>query len=144
MKYKTARAILYRGDEYLFAVHSRFYGARTPRWGLVGGGVEWPETPLETVARELHEELELRITDFVEIGDFQYKRAMHKVYAAEVWGEPGEIDDTELLDVRWFSEVDVQGLRERNALHAGYELTALRLLKAKLKASSVGSTTQRY
>ncbi|MDA1074123.1 MAG: NUDIX hydrolase [Proteobacteria bacterium] len=144
MKYRTARAILYRDERYLLAVHSRFRFARQRRWGLPGGGIEWRETPLETVARELHEELEVRITDFIEVGDFQYKKAMHKVYAAHMVDDPGEVDDTELLDLRWFSEDDLRGLRDRNALHAGYELTAVRLLKAKLTANQTVANNARY
>jgi hypothetical protein len=36
-RYKTARCILYRGDRYPLAVHSRFWRLSNRRWGLPGG-----------------------------------------------------------------------------------------------------------
>lgn len=47
-------------------------------WGLVGGGVKRQETPLDAIAREIHEELGLRIP----------KEKFRKL---GVYGEPGRI-----------------------------------------------------
>ena len=47
-------------------------------WGLVGGGVKKTEEPLEAIAREIHEELGLRIP----------KARFEKL---AVYGEPGRI-----------------------------------------------------
>jgi len=47
-------------------------------WGLVGGGVKRQETPLEAIAREIYEELGLRVP-------------MHQFKKLGVYGEPGRI-----------------------------------------------------
>lgn len=47
-------------------------------WGLVGGGVKKTESPLQAIAREIHEELGLRITHD------QFRKLA-------VYGEPGRI-----------------------------------------------------
>ena len=150
--YKTARCILYRepphsstststsgytdgihANDYLLAVHSSFWGKSRKRWGLPGGQIEWGESPEIAVTRELQEELAIYVPKLIEIGPYPYKRSLHMVYAA-VLDEPlGEWDDSELLDVRWFSEADVAALHTDDALHASYELDAIRALMQKLE-----------
>lgn len=130
--YKTARCILYREHEYLLAVHSSFWGVRRQRWGIPGGQIEWGETPDIAVRRELEEELSIFVNDLIEIGPFTYKKSLHMVYAAEVNEPIRTWDDSELLDVRWFREEAVQALADDKALHAAYELDAIRALKQKL------------
>jgi len=130
--YKTARCVLYRGNEFLLAVHSSFWGRQHRRWGLPGGQIEWGESPESAVSRELEEELSLFTMDLMEIGPFPYKKALHMVYAAEVMDPIRDWDESELIDIRWFSETDVEALKVSNALHANYELEAIRALKQKL------------
>lgn len=47
-------------------------------WGLVGGGVKKQETPLQAIAREIYEELGLRIS-------------LERFQKLSVYGEPGRI-----------------------------------------------------
>lgn len=130
--YKTARCVLYREDRFLLAVHSSFWGRQHRRWGLPGGQIEWGESPQSAVARELEEELSVYIPELIEIGPFPYKKALHMVYAAELVDPISDWDNSELLDIRWFSEPGIEALKEGNALHANYELDAIRALKQKL------------
>lgn len=130
--YKTARCVLYRDDEYLLAVHSSFWGVRRRRWGLPGGEIEWGESPDAAVRRELEEELSVFVPELLEIGVFHYKKSLHMVYGAELNEVIVDWDDSELLDIRWFSEDAVLELAEDNALHAAYELDAIRALNQKL------------
>ena len=45
------------------------------------------------------------------------------------WQSPiSNFDDTELLKIGWFTLGVVQGLADRGALHAGYEIDVVRLL----------------
>jgi 8-oxo-dGTP pyrophosphatase MutT (NUDIX family) len=133
-RFKTARCILYREDQYLLAVHNRFRHIAQPRWGLPGGQVEWGEAPSLTAARELEEELGVQVTDLIEVGAYPYKQAMHMVYAAPVPAEITSFDTSELIDIAWFTEPEVAGLRHRSALHADYELDAIRRLRRHLDA----------
>ncbi len=130
-RYKTARCILYREDRYLLAVHNRFWPGNR-RWGLPGGQIEWGEAPEVAAARELEEELQIYHPDLVEVGAYKYKHAMHMVYAAPIEHEIDSFDDTELLDIGWFNETEVAKLSARSALHADYELEAIRRLRGHL------------
>ncbi len=134
-RFKTARCILYRDDQYLLAVHSSFWYARERRWGLPGGQIEWGETPLTAAQRELREELHVAVPELLEVGAFSYKRALHMVYAAPLNEEIVRYDDRELLDIGWFSERDVEVMKADRTLHANYELEAIRTLKEKLYAA---------
>lgn len=139
-RFKTARCILYREDRYLLAIHNRFW-AGTRRWGLPGGQVEWGESPHDAAARELEEELEIHLPSLTEIGAYDYKRARHMVYAAELNQDIESFDDTELLDVRWFTEAEIASLAGRATLHAGYELDAVRRLRALLDRPRIAAAS---
>ncbi len=130
--YKTARCILYRQDRFLLAVHSSFWGRQPQRWGLPGGRIERGEGPAEAAAREIEEELSLHLPTLMEVGAYPYKRALHMVYAAEIAEPVRDWDESELLDVGWFSEEEVARMQARNRLHADYELDAIRALLGKL------------
>ena len=131
--YKTARCILFRDDEYLLAVHSSFWGVKQRRWGLPGGQIERGESAESAVLRELEEELSVYVPKLIKVGPFPYKKSLHMVYAAE-FNEPIEdYDDSELLAIKWFREDDVEALHHGNALHASYELHAIRALKQILE-----------
>ena len=139
-RFKTARCILYREDRSLLAIRNRFWaGAR--RWGLPGGQVEWGESPMTAAARELEEELELQVPALTEVGAYSYKRAMHMVYAAPLDRDIETFDETELLDVRWFTESDIARLQNEATLHAGYELDAVRRLLTRLDADGLAAAS---
>lgn len=123
--YKTARCILYREDQFLLAIHGRVWRPHR-RWGLPGGQIERGESALGAATRELAEELQVRVSGLIEIGAYSYKRALHMVYAAPWHEEISGFDTNELSDVRWFSESEVESLHATSALHAGYELEAIR------------------
>lgn len=131
-RFKTARCILYRDDEYLLAIHSSFWYRREKRWGLPGGQIEWGESPRKTAQRELREELHVFVPELLEVGAYSYKRALHMVYAAPLTDEILKYDDTELLEIGWFSETAVESMKADRTLHADYELEAIRKLKLKL------------
>lgn len=132
---KTARCILYHEDAFFLAVHSSFWRSKKPRWGIPGGGIEWRETPEQAVRRELHEELKVEVGELLDLGDFIYKRAKHRVLAAPYPHRIDDFDDRELLDIGWFSSQEIFQMERANKLHAGYEADAIRALRAKLKSS---------
>jgi 8-oxo-dGTP pyrophosphatase MutT (NUDIX family) len=130
-QFKTARCILYRDNRFLLAIHNKFWpGAR--RWGLPGGQIERGESARVAAARELEEELQVYVPDLQEVGAYPYKRALHMVFAAPIDTDIGEFDDSELLEIGWFSEQSVVALKARAALHANYELEAIQRLLSQL------------
>lgn len=131
-RFKTARCILYRGDSYLLAVHNRFRFHTQKRWGLPGGQIEWGESAHTAACRELEEELQIYLPKLLEVGAWAYKRHQHMVFAAPLDEDVTDYDETELLDIRWFTEAEVAGLKGRSLLHADYELEAIRRLRAQL------------
>jgi NADH pyrophosphatase NudC (nudix superfamily) len=130
--YKTARCVLYRDDQFLLAIHGSFWGRAHQRWGLPGGQIEWGESPESAVARELEEELSIYVQEFLEIGPYPYKKALHMVFAAKLTEPIRDWDDSELIDVQWFSLDAVTELKASNRLHADYELDAIRALQQML------------
>ncbi len=125
-RYRTARCVLRFEDRFLLAVHSSFWARRDQRWGLPGGGIERGEEPVVAVQRELEEELELYLQDFTEVGAYHYKGNDHMVFGAESDRLVLEYDDTELLDLRWFTLGELLDMDMDRKLHAGYELQAVR------------------
>jgi 8-oxo-dGTP pyrophosphatase MutT (NUDIX family) len=113
-------------DRYLLAIHSSFWAKSDQRWGLPGGGIERGEAPVDAVQRELEEELDIYINDFTELGAFYYKGHDHMIFGAESHRHIDSYDEKELLDLRWFSLLELQDLDRQRKFHAGYELQAIR------------------
>ena len=113
------------GDEFFLAIHSSFWAKQIQRWGLPGGNIERREEPEYAVRRELEEELNLFVPDFVEIGAFRYKGHEHMVFGAEIFEKISSYDDSELLDIGWYNLNEINQLEQDQLLHAGYELEAI-------------------
>lgn len=90
-------------------------------WGLVGGGVKRQESPLQAIAREIHEELGLRISSdrFTKLGvygepgriaayqDGSIWRMVVVVFSLELEEEPEIILSAESRDMRFFSKEEL-------------------------------------
>lgn len=127
---RTARCLLVDGERHLLVVHAGKGRDRKPRWGLPGGHIDPGEAPERAALRELEEELELRLEGdaLAHIDDYPYKGSWHRVYTAP-WERPiARFDQTELLEIGWFSVGEVQELADSDALHAGYEIDVVRQL----------------
>ncbi len=109
----------------LLAVHSSFWAKPNRRWGLPGGGIEWREAPEVAVKRELREEFELSVDDVTEVGAYRYKGHQHMVYGADIDRQITYYDDSELLEIDWFSLSEIADLADHGKLHAGYEFDAI-------------------
>ena len=93
-------------------------------WGLVGGGVKRQETPLEAIAREIHEELGLRVCKdrFEKLGvygepgriavyrDGSIWRMVVVVFRLELDEEPDMVISAESEDMRFFSKEELKDI----------------------------------
>lgn len=91
-------------------------------WGLVGGGVKKQETPLQAIAREIKEELGIRISEkaFQKLGVYgepgriaAYKdgsiwRMVVVVFRLELEKFPDMVISHESADLRFFSKEELQ------------------------------------
>lgn len=125
---RTARCVLVDDDRHLLVVHAGKGRRRNPVWGLPGGHIDPGEAPDRAARRELAEELYLDVSDMRFIDDYAYKGSWHRVYTAPCQSPISKFDDTELLEIDWFTVGEVQKLADRGALHAGYEIDVVRLL----------------
>ena len=93
-------------------------------WGLVGGGVKKQETPLQAIAREIHEELGLRIPQeqfcklavYGEPGriaayrDGSIWRMVIVIYGLELDTEPKMTISAESRDLKFFSKEELKDI----------------------------------
>ena len=93
-------------------------------WGLVGGGVKKQETPLQAIAREIQEELGLRISQeqfcklavYGEPGriaayrDGSIWRMVIVIYGLELQTEPEMTISAESRDLRFFSKEELKDI----------------------------------
>lgn len=93
-------------------------------WGLVGGGVKRQETPLDAIAREIHEELGLRVPkeQFKKLGvygepgriaayqDGSIWRMVVVVFSLELEKEPEIVISAESRDMRFFSKEELRNI----------------------------------
>ena len=93
-------------------------------WGLVGGGVKRQESPLDAIAREIFEELGLRVpkNKFQKLGvygepgriaayqDGSIWRMVVVVFALDLEKEPDIILSAESRDMRFFSKEELNDI----------------------------------
>lgn len=93
-------------------------------WGLVGGGVKRQETPLDAIAREIHEELGLRVSKdkFRKLGvygepgriaayqDGSIWRMVVVVFSLELEKEPEIVLSAESRDMKFFSKEELNNI----------------------------------
>ena len=93
-------------------------------WGLVGGGVKRQETPLDAIAREIHEELGIRVSKdkFRKMGvygepgriaayqDGSIWRMVVVVFSLELEKEPEIVLSAESRDMRFFSKEELNDI----------------------------------
>lgn len=124
--FRTARCVIGNGDRFLLVVHSNRLRINRGRWGLPGGRLHPGEDFFSAARREIREELHIALGDLIEVGEYRYKGALHKVVGA-IYEQPiVRFDRREILQVRWLTLADVEALSQSDRLHAGFEHDAIR------------------
>ncbi len=100
------------------------------KWGLPGGHVERNEDGVETVRRELREELYLQSSDihtddYLMLGDYYYRQNHHRIYGADIAQPIARYDKRGLTKIAWFPIDSIQQIARDGNLHAGYEVDAV-------------------
>ena len=89
-----------RGDEILLARHHRF----SQRFTVIAGFVEPGETLEECVAREVHEEVGVDVSDirYVASQSWPFPGSLMIGFTADYAGGEITVETTELIEARWF------------------------------------------
>ena len=105
-----------------------------PKWGLPGGRVERGEEPLAGLKRELVEELHLRVSRAVELGDWWHRTENYRVFGSEAGRAVRWFDERELRAVAWLTYPQVVDLADAGRLHKGFELEAIHEFRRRFPA----------
>jgi mutator protein MutT len=125
----VAGGLLIRGERLLLAKRSETKAFYPGVWDLVGGHCEPGETPVETLVRELEEEIGVRATGFEELRALELAELRYHVFVVTSWyGEPRLAND-EHSELRW---VSLEEARELELADASYP----ELLRAALEATA--------
>jgi len=76
-------------------------------WETIGGSIEKGESAEKALAREVKEELGVKIKDFQYFRDYQYKDQTFKVFIVGLDREPVPNKD-DFTDWGWFSESEIE------------------------------------
>src|SRR5262252_1825867 len=119
------RCILRCGQRYLLAQHNSRRRENVGKWGLPGGRLKSREEPRAALRRELIEELGLRVTSLVEIGDWWHRGENHRVFGCDVAEATQSFAPDELLAIDWFEYTEISVLEADGRLKTGFELDAI-------------------
>ena len=123
----AVRAILIEDGRILFIHHLFRDPAMFDKWTFPGGRLDAHETdPLETLHREMREELSLEIEVLGEIGVF-YSRARldYTIFAARPLGPIGPLHPEEIHKIIWLTPAEVYEYHSRDKLQFGFEMEAV-------------------
>jgi 8-oxo-dGTP pyrophosphatase MutT (NUDIX family) len=123
-RFRTVRCIIRQGDRFLLVIH-RGARAAARRWGLPGGRIEERESLEDTARREIREELGIILGPLIEVGDYRYKGARHKVLGTEYSDRIIAFHRAELRKIGWHTLEEVVALARAGNLHAGFEHHAI-------------------
>ncbi len=96
------RALIIKGQKTLLVKHSY-----RPLWYMPGGGVDYKETGIQAVRRELEEEVNISCENFELFGFYHSEQEHHDDYVAlyvtHLSEDKYKIDEQEIAQANWFS-----------------------------------------
>lgn len=116
-KFQTAHAILLLSGKYVLQLRDDKPTISAPgQWSLFGGKIDSEETPLQTIQREVREELGIKPAKFIELWPIDYFAPFEKenvrtwLYAADVAMVWPDHQLKEGKDVKAFSYEELKDL----------------------------------
>jgi 8-oxo-dGTP pyrophosphatase MutT (NUDIX family) len=128
------RSVLRHHNKFLLADHGSGRRGKPPKWGLPGGRLLPDEDPGACLRRELDEELRLRVSTVVELGDWWHREENYRVFGAELRRAARWFDGRELKAIAWLSFAEVEHIAGEGLLHKGFELEAIAELRRRFPA----------
>jgi len=131
----VTNAIIADGDRVLLVKANRGFAAGW--WNVPGGFVEWDETPVECLKRELKEELGINVTraTLLAVPSHKFDTSPYYmvafVYLVEVSSKELRLDRTELDEAAWFPLAKAAQETRNPFAKEGFALMAARLKAAK-------------
>lgn len=120
----AVRGLIIKDEKILFIHHLFNDPALFGKWTFPGGRLDPNESdPLETLHREMQEELSVDIEVIGQVGVF-YSRsgADYTIYAARPLGPIGPIQTDEIREIIWLTPAEVYEWHIREKLQFGFEM----------------------
>jgi 8-oxo-dGTP pyrophosphatase MutT (NUDIX family) len=123
------RCVLTDGRRFLLVQNNSRRPENRGKWSLPGGRLKTREQARAGVRREVAEELGLRVSYLVDVGDWWQNDEYHRVFGCEI--EPAEpaLQDDEILACAWLEYTDLKKLAAAGRLRWGFELEAISLFR---------------
>jgi 8-oxo-dGTP pyrophosphatase MutT (NUDIX family) len=121
------RALLIKNERILFIHHVFKNPALFDKWTFPGGRLDPHELdPLDTLHREMQEELSVNIEVVGKVGVFYSRARMdYTIYAARPLGAIGPLQPDEIRDTVWLTPAEVYQWHTRDKLQFGFEMKAV-------------------
>lgn len=123
----AVRGLIIKDEKILFIHHLFNDPALFGKWTFPGGRLDPDESdPLETLHREMQEELSVDIEVIGQVGVF-YSRsgADYAIYAARPLGPIGPLQTEEIREITWLTPAEVYQWHIREKLQFGFEMEAV-------------------
>lgn len=123
----AVRALLIKDEKILFIHHNFNNPAMYGKWTFPGGRVDAGETdPVETLRREMQEELSVDVEVIGKIGVF-YSRANfdYTIFGVRPVGDIGPLNTDEIREITWLTPAEVYEWHCREKMQFGFEMEAV-------------------
>lgn len=119
------RCVLYCQGLYLLVRHKSWHKRNSKKWALPGGRVKPGERPSAAIRREISEEIQLDLRDYIYLVDYEQGGEIHRLYGCDIAVPVRTFDADEIAETRWFTHSETVELGGAGRLHRGFELSAI-------------------